>query len=60
MKILVVYFTRTNTTKKIAETLGNKLGADVEELKDNKNWSGPLGYLRAGRAAVTEKIVDLK
>ena len=60
MKILIVFYSRTNTTKKIAEELGNKLGAAVEELKDNKNWSGLLGYMRAGRAAVAGKLVDLK
>jgi len=60
MKILIVFYSRTNTTKKIAEELGNKLGAAVEELKDNKNWSGPLGYMGAGWAAVAGKLVDLK
>lgn len=55
MKILIVYYTRTNTTKKAAEKLAVKLGADLEEIMDQTDWSGVTGYMRAGRAAIKEK-----
>lgn len=55
MKILIVYFTRTNTTKKAAELLAVKLSADLEEVKDQTDWSGVVGYMRAARAAMKEK-----
>ena len=37
MKTLVVYYSRTGNTKKIAEEIAQKLGADTEELIDQKN-----------------------
>ncbi len=63
MKTLIVYFTRTNTTRLIAEELGKALAVPVEEIIDKQNWSGLLGYLKAGRAAMQNgksEIEDFK
>ncbi|MCU0679259.1 MAG: flavodoxin [Planctomycetes bacterium] len=59
MKTLVVYFTRTQTTKKAAEMLAEKLSADLEEIKDQADWSGVVGYLRAARAAMKNKTTEI-
>ncbi len=61
MKILIVYFSRTGATKILAEDLAKALGADTEELKDHQNWSGPVGWMKAGRAAMmkTETEIDI-
>lgn len=60
MKTLVVYYSRTNFTKRIAEILAEKLGADIEILHDTKNRQGALGYLSAGRDAGTRRITKLE
>lgn len=59
MKTLIVYYTRTNTTKTFAEALAKELSADLEELKEDGDYSGALGYLRAGRAAITKNEVTI-
>lgn len=58
MKTLIVYFTRTNTTKIVAKEIGKKINATVEEIKDGKNWSGVTGFLKAGRAAMKKSLTD--
>ncbi|HRY52329.1 MAG TPA: flavodoxin [Candidatus Portnoybacteria bacterium] len=52
MKTLIVFFSRTNTTKKVAQTFAQKLNGETEEIKGIKNYSGPIGYLKAGREAM--------
>jgi len=49
MKTLVVFYSRTNTNKKVAEDLARKLNADLEEIKSIKTYRGIFGYLAAGR-----------
>jgi len=56
MKILVIYYSRTGVTKKVAEILKGKLGADLEAIEDKINRRGVFGYIRSGREA-TLKIV---
>lgn len=60
MKTLVVYYSRTGNTRKIAEELGNALECDVEEIIDTKNRSGVLGFIRAGRDAQQRKLTVLQ
>lgn len=60
MKILVVFYSRTGITKKVAEILADKLGADLEELKDLQDRSGVMGYLKSGRDAVKKKLSEIK
>jgi len=49
MKALVVFYSRTGHTKKVAEMIAKDLGADIEELVDKKNRSGIMAWLMAGR-----------
>ena len=60
MKSLVVYYSRTNTTQKLAEDIASKTGADVEEIKPKKDYQGKLGYARGGKHAIQEKIIDIE
>jgi flavodoxin len=60
MKILIAYYTRTGVTKKVAENMASKLGADVEEIVDLEDRSGALGYLAAGRDATLKKLTRIK
>jgi len=59
MKSLVVFYSRTSTTKRIGETLAQLLECDSEELVDTKKRSGPLGFVSAGRDAQAKKLTTL-
>lgn len=50
-KVLVAYYSRTGTTKLVAQELASRLGADIEEIKDTKSRKGLWGWLGAGRDA---------
>ena len=52
MKTLVVYYSRTGFTKKLALALAAKLQAETEELVDNTSRKGIMGWLKGGRDAV--------
>ena len=56
MKPLVVFYSRTGTTKKVGEALADLLQCDSEELIDTKKRKGPLGFLRSGRDATRNKL----
>lgn len=50
-RVLVAYYSRTGTTKIVADELARRLGADVEAISDAKNRQGLFGWLGAGRDA---------
>lgn len=52
MKTLIVYYSRTGTTAKIAQSLASALEADVVEIKCARYRPGWLRYLRAGYDSV--------
>ncbi len=60
MKSLVVFYSRTGTTKKVAETISSNLKCDIEEILDKKNRTGVLGYLMSGRDAILKKLVVIE
>jgi menaquinone-dependent protoporphyrinogen IX oxidase len=64
LKTLLVYYSRTGTTKKVAESLAYALTApqapDIEQLQDTKDRHGPIGFLRAVADAVSRKIVPIE
>ncbi|MBN2422276.1 NAD(P)H-dependent oxidoreductase [Candidatus Woesearchaeota archaeon] len=60
MKTLVVYYSRTGTTKEVAEKIANKLEADIEEIIDLKNRKGTKGYLIAGKDAMQKRLTKIK
>lgn len=60
MKISVVYFSRTGTTKTIAKELAEKLGCNLVELQDDVKWSGIIGWFRGGFYAAKDKPVNIK
>jgi flavodoxin len=59
-KILVVYYSRTGTTKKVAEDLAHKLNSDIEEIIDKDKRKGLVGYIRSGRDAVRKRKTDIE
>ncbi len=59
MKTLIVFYSRTGTTKKVVERLAKELGADQEELIDQDKRGGALGYLKSGREAMQKKLATI-
>jgi flavodoxin len=60
MKILIAYYSRTGTTKVVAERLAQELGADVDEIVDLQERLGPVNYMRAARAAKGLKTTEVR
>lgn len=60
MKTLVIYYSRTGTTRHVATEIAAALGADIEELKERVDRSGKRGYLRASRDALSRATADLE
>jgi len=60
MKALVVYYSRTGTTKKVGEVIAKQLKADSEEILDVKSRLGPIGWLRSGREGKGKKLAEIK
>jgi len=58
--ILVVYYSRTGNTKRVAEDIANLLGADIERIIDKKNRNGFWGFLIAGKDALSKKITQIE
>lgn len=46
-RILVVYYSRSGTTRKIAETLSEALCCDLEQIVEAKSRTGFFGYMRS-------------
>ena len=60
MKFLVAYYSRTNITRKLAQSIAEKTDADIEEIKPKVNYDGKLGFARGGKHAMQEKIIDIE
>jgi cobalamin biosynthesis protein CbiG len=60
MHYCVVYFTRTNTSKRVAEKLAAYLHCPVVQITDHKNWSGLFGYIKAGFYSTVKKPVHIE
>jgi flavodoxin len=54
VRILVVYYSRSGTTRRLAKSLAGRLNADIEEICDYRNRSGPGGYLRSLMEAIRQ------
>jgi len=56
----VVYFSRSNTSKRIAEEVSKKLNCSIVQVTDDKNWDGLFGFIKAGFYSSTNKKVEIK
>lgn len=57
--MLVVYYSRTGKTKEAAEIINKRLGCDIEEIHDEINRKGPIGFIRSGHDAIRGKITRI-
>ena len=60
MKILVVFYSRSGKTKKVANTISKILKCDKEEIFDTKNRKGIPGFLSAGTDANLRRLTAIK
>ena len=60
MNSLVVFYSRSNITKKLAENIAEELGCDIEEIRPKVNYQGKLGYARGIKDSASAKIVELE
>jgi len=58
--ILVVYFSKTGNTRKVAQQIAKELGAEIEEIIDLKKRSGIWGFLTGGRDALRRRETEIK
>jgi flavodoxin len=59
MKALVLYYSRTGVTRHVAELIAKELGADIEEIHEEKDRSGAMGYMIAGKDAAMKKTAEI-
>jgi flavodoxin len=57
---LVVYFSRTGHTRKIALEIAAALGADIERIEEPRSRSGFFGYWRSGREAYRKQTTTIQ
>ncbi len=60
MKTIVLYYSRTKKTYRVANTLAKEVSADIVEIKDLKNRSGPLNYINASVDAMRENKTNIR
>ena len=59
MRSLVVYHSRTGTTRKVAQLAAKQLGADIVEVRTPHYGPGALNYLRAAYDSFYGKMPDI-
>jgi flavodoxin len=57
---LVVFYSRSGMTRRLAREIADTLACDIEEIIDLKNRKGPLGYFTAGRDASMKVPTKIK
>jgi flavodoxin len=57
--VLVVYYSRTGKTRLVAEQLARLLDADLEEIREEKDRSGVLGWFASGRDSMRNRPARL-
>ncbi len=56
---LVVYYSRSGSTRNAAEKLAEYLDCDLAEIISKKSFKGPFGWLAGGRLAMKEEPVGI-
>jgi flavodoxin len=59
-KFLVVYFSRTGYTRRVAEEVAAALGAELEALREPRDRKGFFNYMRSGREALTKRQAPIE
>ena len=59
MKTLVVYYSRTHNTKKVAEEIKDQLDSDIEGIISKTKYDGKIGFVKGAKDARGEKEVEI-
>jgi len=59
MRALVVFYSLTETTRRVAQALAAELGADIEEIRCPRYRRGFFGFWRAAHASWKSKIPEI-
>ncbi|MCD6377573.1 MAG: flavodoxin family protein, partial [Planctomycetes bacterium] len=57
-KILIVYYSRSGTTRMVAEKLAKLLEADIEEIRERKERAGTLGFFIGIKDSILDKPAE--
>lgn len=60
MNYKVVFFSRTGTSKRVAEKIANRLSCEIIEISDSMNWHGIFGFIKGGYYASKNKDVKIQ
>jgi Flavodoxin len=59
-RILVVYYSRSGTTRQAARAIAEALGADLEELVERRGRAGVIGYARSALDGLLDRLTELE
>lgn len=59
MKALVVFFSRSGVTKKVAEGIAELLGCDMQAIVSARGYSGLFGWFRAGKETAKKNLPEI-
>ncbi|MBU2487413.1 MAG: hypothetical protein KKG78_20250 [Alphaproteobacteria bacterium] len=59
-KFLVVYYSRTGHTAQVARALADRLGADLEPIREARSRKGIWQYFRSAREALAGKRAEIE
>jgi len=60
MKTLVVFYSLTGATKKVARELARVLKADLDRIESTKSYEGFWGYFRGGRDSLRGHLAPIE
>jgi len=58
--VLVIYFSRSGHTRRVAEYLARALGADCEPIRERRSRKGFLGYWRSAHEGLRSIAIDIE
>jgi flavodoxin len=59
-RTLVVYFSRSGYTRRLAEEIARRTEAELEAIEGVTERAGPLGYLRCAWEALTKRPAEIR
>ncbi len=60
MNGLIVYFSRTGRTRKVAESIQALTGFDIDEISEAKGRAGPIGWLKSGMESTRKMLPQIE
>ncbi|MDP4145707.1 MAG: flavodoxin [Bacillota bacterium] len=58
-RILVIYYSRTGFTKKVAQEIAKRFDCEIEEIQEKANRKGIIGFILGGRDALQKRRTNI-